>query len=234
MVVYRLLLRSVATRGRIAAMVVLGLVGVLVAVAVLLADVNDPVRAATRFADAFGLSLFAPVVTLVFSVATLGEPNDDGSLVHLWLRPVRRSTIALAGWCASLTISLPLALVPVVLAAAVASGGDPDVIAGSAAAVGLGVLAYSALFTFLGLRTRRSLVWGLAYILLWEGFVASAGRNAARLALRAYTRSVLERATGVELRLATVSPWFSVGVPVAVAVVAVVLTIGRLRRMEVA
>jgi ABC-2 type transport system permease protein len=233
-VIYRILVRAIVTRGRLLALLALGAVGVVVGVIIGVSDIGNPVRASTRFVDTFGLSLYVPVVTLIFSAASLGEAADDGSLVHLWLRPVRRSVIALAGAAASRTVSLPVAVIPVALAGGLASGGDTGVIGGAVVSAGLGVLVYSSLFTLLGLRTRRSLVWGLAYILLWEGFVASAGRNAARLAVRAYTRSVLTDVTGVELRLATVSPAYAVAVPLALAVAGVVLTTRRLRRMEVA
>ena len=98
----------------------------------------------------------------------------------------------------------------------------------------LAVVAYGGIFTWLGLRVRRALVWGLAYILLWEGFVASAGKSASRLAVRAYTRSVLSQATGVDLKLGTVSAFFAVAVPIVVALVWASLTVRRLRRTEVA
>jgi ABC-2 type transport system permease protein len=123
--------------------------------------------------------------------------------------------------------------VPLVLGAAL-TGEGADLVRGTLWSSVLAVVGYSGLFTWLGLRVKRALVWGLAYILLWEGFVASAGRSAARLAIRAYTRSVLARATGVPLKLANVSAAYSVVVPVAVAIVALALTIRRLRRMEVA
>jgi ABC-2 type transport system permease protein len=96
------------------------------------------------------------------------------------------------------------------------------------------VVAYTGIFVFVGLRARRALVWGLAYILLWEGFVAAAGRNATRLAVRAYTRTLLADATDRSLRLATISIGAAVIVPVLVALIAFGLTTWRLTRMEVA
>jgi ABC-2 type transport system permease protein len=114
------------------------------------------------------------------------------------------------------------------------SGAGHGLVGGTLLSATLAVVAYGGIFTWLGLRVRRALVWGLAYILLWEGFVASAGKSASRLAVRAYTRSVLARATGVELKLANVSAFFSVAVPIAIAVVWAGLTVRRLRRTEVA
>ena len=56
----------------------------------------------------------------------------------------------------------------------------------------MGVIAYSALFVALGLRTSRSLAWGLGYILLWEGSIGQAGSGLSRIALRTYTASFLQ------------------------------------------
>ena len=68
----------------------LGLVSVLVGFAIGHADLVDPLRQGTRFVNGFGLSLLVPVATLVFASAALGDPNEDGTLVYLWLRPVAR------------------------------------------------------------------------------------------------------------------------------------------------
>ena len=105
---------------------------------------------------------------------------------------------------------------------------------GTLLSAGIAVIAYGALFVLLGLWVRRALLWGLAYILLWEGFVAIAGENAQRLAIRSYTRSLLRDATGVDLFLADIGRVASIVVPLAVAAVAFALTAWRLRRTEVA
>ena len=48
-------------------------------------------------------------------------------------------------------------------------------------------------------------MWGLLYILIWEGFVAQANASAARLAIRSYTRSLLAETADVYLRLADIA-----------------------------
>ena len=231
--IYRVTLRIQATRGRLIALALLGVVGVLIGLAIGVGDVVDPLEAGTNMINGFGLSLYAPVVTLVFASAALGDPTEDGTLVYLWLRPVPRWQIVAATYLATLTVALPLVLLPLGLAA-VLTGAGGDLVRGALTSAALAVVAYGGIFTWLGLRVRRALVWGLAYILLWEGFVASAGRSAARLAVRAYTRSVLERATGISLKLADVSAFYSVFVPLVVGIAAAALTVRRLRRTEVA
>jgi ABC-2 type transport system permease protein len=231
--IYRVTLQTQAKKGRLAALALLGLVGVVVGLAVGLSDVREPVRAATNMINAFGLSLYAPVVTLVFASASLGDPAEDGTLVYFWLRPVPRWQIVAGTYLATLTVALPLVLISLGLSAAL-SGAGHGLVGGTLLSATLAVVAYGGIFTWLGLRVRRALVWGLAYILLWEGFVASAGKSASRLAVRAYTRSVLSQATGVDLKLGTVSAFYAVAVPVAIALVWTALTVRRLRRAEVA
>jgi ABC-2 type transport system permease protein len=230
---YRLLLRTQVTRGRLLGLGLLGLVAVLLGVAVGASEAADPVEDGIQLVNQFGLSLFVPVVTLVFASAVLGDPNEDGTLVYLWLRPVARWRIALAAMAATLTVALPVVVLPLVVAA-VATGAGAELIRGTLVACGLATFAYAGMFTWLGLRVRRALVWGLAYILVWEGFVARAGATPARLAVRAHARSLLVRIADGPERLIEVSAVTAVAFCLAVAVAAFLLTARRLGRQDVA
>ncbi len=229
---YRLLLRSIATRGRIAALGALGVLGIVVAAAV-----GSDVRDAARFVDGFGLTVTVPLTTLVFASAALGDVIDDGTMVYLWLRPVPRSLIVVAAAAATLTVVGPLVLVPLVIAALV-TGAASTVAVGGALAALVGVGAYTGLFVMLGVRVRRSLIWGLVYIFIWEGFVASAGTTASRLAVRAYTRSILSDMAldpPLEpLKLATIATAYAVAVPLVVLVAALAYAARRMQRQDVA
>lgn len=231
--IYKIVMGGLVTKGRLIVLGLLGVVGIVVGIAVGAADVDDPAKAAADLVNGFGLTVYVPVVTLVFASAALGDPAEDGSLVYLWLRPVARWRIVGGALGAILTVTLPLVVVPVTLMA-ITAGGDGGLIFGAAAASAVGVIAYASLFCYVGLRVRRALVWGLAYVLLWEGFVSAAGKNAARLAVRSYTRSILARASDVELRLGDISPVYAVMVPLVVAGLAFLLTTRRLYRTEVA
>jgi ABC-2 type transport system permease protein len=230
---YLVLLRTQVTRGRLAGLGVLGLVAVLLGIAVGASESADPVRDGIELVNQFGLSLFVPVVTLVFAAAVLGDPNEDGTLVYLWLRPVARWRIALAAVAATLTVALPVIVIPMV-AAAIATGAGSGLVVATLVSCGLATLAYAGMFTWLGLRVKRALVWGLAYILVWEGFVARAGATPARLAVRSHARSLLARLADGPERLIEVSTHTAVVVPLAVAVVAFLLTARRLARQDVA
>ncbi len=229
---YQLLTRSVATRGRVLAVGALAVVSLLTAVVVATSGSDDSLRTAAGFLNA-NLSTLLPVAVLVFGAGTLGDLVDDGSLVYLWLRPVPAWVHVLAAWAATMTVVVPLVAVPTVVAAAIIDA-DPDLVVAGALGVAVAVPAYAALFVTAGVLVRRALPWGLAYILIWEGFVASAGETAARLAIRSYVRSILSEQTGVSLRLAEFSLAVGVVVPLAVTAVVLVVASRRLARADVA
>jgi ABC-2 type transport system permease protein len=229
---YRLFLSWLSGRGRLLGLGALGLVAVVVGLAVGGQPRADRLEIWVTFANAFGLSLLAPVVALLVASASLGNPSEDGTLVYLWLRPVERWQPASAAYLASLTVALPVVAVPLALGAVAARAGA-EAIWGTIASAVVAVVAYCGLFTWLGLRVRRALPWGLAYILIWEGFVAAAGAGASRLALRAYTRSILSDITGQDLRLADMTMPFAVLVPCVVGLGMVWLTGRRLGRTDV-
>ncbi len=227
-----LLLRNQATRGRLFALAALGVVGVLVGAVVTDDSTLDATVAGTRFVNLYGLSLLTPVVALVFGAGALGDLVDDRSLVYLWLPPVPRWVIALAAWIATLVVCVPFTLGASVVMAA-ATGGGADLVIGTLWASLLGLIAYSGLFTALGLRFRRALVWGFAYLLIWENFVAQAGDGAARLSILSYLRSVLSAYTGAGLELADRDLTASFIVPIVVGLLGVAYTARRLHTTDV-
>jgi len=230
--IYQLILRNQITGGRIAAVVALSVLGVLLGLAVGVSDPVDPVDAGTNLIDHYGLQVLVPVVALVFASSALGDLVDDRTLVYLWLRPVNRLVMAGAAALAAFTVVLPAVAVPLVVAASL-TGGGAALIGGTAVAAAVGVVGYVGMFTALGIRFRRALVWGLVYILLWEGFVANASRTASRLSLRAYTRSVMSEYTGIGLDQANLSLAVAIAVPLVVGTVMVLLTARRLHSSDI-
>lgn len=230
--IYGLVLTSQLTRGRAAALAAVGAIGVLIGFAIGRADVADQADAAFGFVQSYGLGLLVPVTALVFAAAALGDPAEDATLVYLWLRPIARWRIVAASFAASVSVALPFAVLPTMVAAA-ATGTGGGLAAGALAAASLAVVAYSALFLGLGLLVRRALVWGLVYVLIWEGFVARSGTAAARLSILVYARSLLaDLADHSPPRLASSIP-IAVATPLAVAAAGLALTTFALRRADV-
>lgn len=231
---YQLLLRQLVTRGRLLALLAVGIVVAGVASAVGASDeIDDPLEAAVQVISNLGFAVLVPVVALVFASASLGDTREDGTLVYLWLRPMARWPVVVGAWLAAITVSLPLTVVPLGVAALL-SGGGGELLGATTLAAVVGVVAYSALFVLLGLIVKNSIVWGLGYVLVWEGVVAAFGSFAARLAIRGYTRSILTSITDIDLDLGDLPLAAGIAVPLLAAAVALVLASRRLRDMDVA
>jgi len=231
---YRVVLRQLITRGRVAALLLVGAVVTVVAVAVGAADTtSDPTETGVRLISDLGFTTLVPIVALVFASAALGDLREDGTLVYLWLRPMDRWPVVVGAWLAALTVSLPLTLIPLTLSSAVVGSGS-GLIGATVLAGIVGVVAYSAVFVLAGLMLKNAIVWGLGYVLIWEGIVAAFGSFAAKLAIRGYTRSILTAITDVDLDLGDLSLTIGVVMPLLAAGVALALASVRLRSMDVA
>jgi len=233
-VLYPVLVRALVTRGRLLAMGALGAVAVLLAVLVRTSSPFDRADVAYNLVDTYGLSILVPVVALVFASAALGDPSEDGTLVYLWLRPVPRWQLALAAGAAALTVSVPLAVLPVVVGSVITGVGARLVI-GSACATLLSAVGYTAVFCGLGLRVRRALAWGLAYLVIWEQAVARIAKGAARVSISVTTRTLNARLAGhTPLPRNAMSLPVAIVVPAVLTVLAVALTARSLNRGEIA
>jgi ABC-2 type transport system permease protein len=239
---YRVLVSQLLTRGRVIGLAMIGAGVVLLGWVVGNVDrgelapaerAEEQLEAGVGLISLVGFTALVPVVALVFAAASLGDTREDGTLVYLWLRPMPRWAVAVGAWSAALTVALPLTVVPITVTAVLLDAGGDLVVAAALASL-VAVIAYSGVFVLLGLLVKNAIVWGLAYVILWEGVVAAFGSAAARVAIRGYASSILTDRTGVSLDLGDVSQLAAVVVTLAVAVVALVLASARLQRLEVA
>jgi ABC-2 type transport system permease protein len=128
------------------------------------ADWGEPVIAG------LGLGVLLPVVALVVGTGVLGSEIDDGTVVHILTKPLPRSTIVLSKLAVAATVTAATVAVPLFVAGALADGvrfGLALVLAGA-----VGAIAYSAVFVAISLLTRRPVLLGLVYVLVWEGLLA--------------------------------------------------------------
>jgi ABC-2 type transport system permease protein len=231
----RLFLRLLATKGRLLALSGLTIAMLLLSVVTGRSDV--PINDTWTLFRSFGLSGIIPIAALVMGSSAFGDLVDDRTLVHLWLRPANRAVIVGAAWVAAVLVCIPFTVVGLTVSLALAKMPSEAIAAGALSSL-LGTLAYSAVFLALGLKLRRALPWGLAYILIWEGVLANAGQGLARIALSLSTRSVAFRAfhnaeETMDVKFAFAS---STGVMVLIGATAVFLglTLRWLERADVA
>jgi hypothetical protein len=95
-------------------------------------------------------------------------------------------------------------------------------------------VAYSAVFCGVGLRVRRALAWGLAYLLIWEQAVARVSHGAARASIFVNTRSLAAHVAHHSPPRNAVAWTTGLIVPLVVAIAALALTSRSLDRGEIA
>jgi ABC-2 type transport system permease protein len=231
---YRILLRTSVTRGRLLAFLAGGALIDLIGYALRVSDYANRETDVYALVDGAGLALFVPVVALVFSTSSLGDLAQDGTLVYVWLRPVARWKVVLVALAATLTVVLPLTLVPVGLAVVLA-GASSKALWAVTASTGLAACAYTAVFTAFGLRVRHALIFGLGYVLIWEAGVATLGKGPASLSIRHYSESLLAHIGSQAVPGAIEADlWPSVIVLAAVTMAGAALTTILLTRQDVA
>ena len=230
---YRTLLAASSSRARVFGFAVVALVELGVAGLLSSQSLADRTATAAQLVDKFGLTLVIPLAALVFGTASLGDPIEDGTYVYLWLRPFGRWQLTLAAYLATLTSVIPLAVLPTVAGGLVIDHSSSMARAAVAASL-VTAFAYSAVFVLLGHLTARALIWGVAYLLILEQFIARGGSGLGFISVHSHAVSVLARLLDRHLQL----DYFSLATAVVVPVCFILAWLGwsmvRQNRMSVA
>lgn len=231
---YITLLRGISSRARVLGFVVVAVIEIVIAVLLLAQNLSDPTAAAVQIVDKFGMTLIIPLAALVFGTAALGDPIEDGTYVYLWLRPIGRWQLTAAAYLATVTMVLPLAVVPTIVSGVVV---DPtfDMLIGAIVSALLAGIAYSAVFVLLGQVTQRSLIWGIAYLLIFEQFIARGGKGLGFISVHSHAVSILSKSVGdVDIALDYFSRPVALVVPIVFALGWLVWSAAHQNRMSVA
>ena len=229
---HNVLLKQLITKGRLIGITIIGLLPILLGW-VIGRQSDDPLEAGVGFVSYMGLSILIPIVALIFASASLGDTREDGTLVYLWLRPISRLSVSTGAWAASVTIALPLSVIPMTISAILLDAGNSVITATIITSI-LAVLAYSSLFVILGLIVKNPVLWGIAYIFIWEAIVASFAKPAAALAVSGYSRSIITGQTNVEFDyLFDPSQSVSILMLIIITIAGIAFSSARLNRLEV-
>jgi ABC-2 type transport system permease protein len=192
----------------------------------------DPAEWAPGVLLGLGLAVVLPVISLIIGTGVLGSEIDDGTIVHILTKPLARREIIFAKLAVAVGVTAVTTAVPLAVTGLLAGSGE----LAFALAVGavVGALAYSALFLLLSLVTKRPVLLGLIYILVWEGLLGRYATGTRVLSIEQYVITVVDKLAP--------TPYFTgaVSVPVALIMSGVfvigctALAINRLRSFSVA
>jgi len=140
---------------------------------------SSPDRAFAQVAAEGIFGLVLPIAALVIGDSVLGAEIRAGSFHFTWLSPTPTWQIVLGRWVGGSTVALVTIAPSAALAALVA--GSPSSAWPAFAAAAVGSAAYVAVFIAIGCLTRRTAVWSLAFVFLFERLLGAALTGIAQL-----------------------------------------------------
>jgi ABC-2 type transport system permease protein len=193
--VFSVSLRGLLFRPRSLALAAVPLFTAVVSLLVLVA--GDSESADEAYAGLTGqllVPLVVAFVSLIMGVSAFTDDREDGTLLLLMATPLPRWSIVgqklAAAWLTVQALCLP-ATVTCALLGVRSSAGTGEAVAATVGSVLLTGLAYCAVFLLLSLVTRRAVLAGAFYIVLWEGTVANFAAAADSLSIGAYGRAIV-------------------------------------------
>ncbi len=229
--------RGLLGRRRTVGVVVLAAAPVLAAVVLAFGGgIGDANTLAREVYESITLGLVIPLAALLLGTGALGTAFDDGTIVYLLLKPVRRRTVLLAAVVVAGVATALLTLATTLVAGLLLLGlSDAALLAGMLAATLLAAVLYAAVFVALSVFTGRALLLGLGYVLVWEGLVTSLLEGTRILSIREYAASLVGAMSGTASSGSGggVDPLVALVLSAAALVLAIALGAWRLGRFEV-
>ncbi|MCW6005505.1 ABC transporter permease [Micromonospora sp. CPCC 205371] len=179
-----------------------------------------------------GLAVVLPVIALIAGTGVLGSEIDDGTIVHILTKPLPRWQIVLPKLAVATAATAVSVAVPMYVAGVLADSVGLGLALAAAGTVG--ALAYSALFLALSLVTRRPVLLGLVYVLVWEGLLGNFVSGTRVLSIQQYVITIADKIAPTPLLEAKVSLGVAVVMSALFTVGFTVLAIDRLRSYSVA
>jgi ABC-2 type transport system permease protein len=231
--VYRLTLRSLLDGRRTLALALLALVPVIPAVVFAAAGEIEPQIFWARLVQRLIIPTVAAFVAVVIGASAIGDERDDGTILYLLSTPQSRLGLVVTKVLASWTAAALLLTPPVVIAGLIALGDEATAgrILWPVAGMLLACLCYCAVTAWLSTVSRRPVVIGVLYILLWEGSIATFAASADRLSIAAYGRVIAVEGI-VDVNAPETSPAVAVIVLPVVVAISVWAAARRLTRSE--
>lgn len=193
-VVIAITARQLLSRRRSLLLVLLGAIMVLVAVALRVSLDEVYLQEYTAaLLNNFGVATLMPLVALLFGTGAIGSEIEDGTAVFLLAKPVSRWSILVSKLVVASGASIVLTCVPIFVAGLIVDGGLGDgLVIGFTVAAAIGSILYCTVFVALSLVTGRALVFGLAYVLIWEGLLAGLFAGTRTFSIRQQTLAIAD------------------------------------------
>ncbi|MGW1883542.1 ABC transporter permease [Streptomyces sp. NPDC002133] len=211
--VARLTYRALLGRRRAAVLFILpGLLLLIAASVRAFNGVDDQIAADVL--GGFAIATMVPLIGVIAGTGAIGPEIDDGSIVYLLAKPVKRPTIIITKLIVAIAVTMAFSAIPTLVAGLILNGNGQQIATAYTVAALVASIAYSALFLLLGTVSRHAVVIGLVYALVWETLFGSLVPGARTLSVQQWSLALAEKIGG-EGMIAS-----DVGLPLAVALLA--------------
>ena len=175
-----------------------------------------------------------PLVVLAIASAAFANEIEDRTLANLTLSPIPRWQIVVPKLLGAMTVAVPFIVGSAFITSQLYFDGDMTAVIAVTVGAFVGVALYSSVFIWAGLMTTRAIGFGLLYVFLWEGIFSGFVSGVRFLSIRHYSIALMH---GLDERRFAGSDNLSFGVAIGASVVVFVLflllSVRRLRRMDV-
>jgi ABC-2 type transport system permease protein len=230
-------LRQLLSRRRTILLLLLGALMLLVALGLRVgAEGANLPRYTSVLLETFGIATLMPLVALLFGTATIGAELEEGTAIYLLAKPVPRWVTLITKLVVAAACSIALTCIPILLAGLLAGGGQNGMVLAFTVAAAAGSVIYCAIFVALSLITGRALIFGLGYILIWEGVLAGLFPGTQTFSVRQQTLAFADALTNAPTAIFSAPLELGTAAVMAllVIVVATVIAIRRLTNIEIA
>ena len=147
----------------------------------------------------FALATMVPIIGVIAGTGAIGPEIDDGSVVYLLAKPVKRPTIIFTKLIVAIAVTMAFSAIPTFIAGLILNGNGQQIAVAYTVAALVASIAYAALFLLLGTITRHAVVFGLVYALVWEALFGSLVSGARTLSVQQWSLAVAQKVSGGDL-----------------------------------
>ncbi|MBO0510296.1 ABC transporter permease [Streptomyces beijiangensis] len=190
--VARLTYRALLGRRRAAILFILPALLIVIAAAVRAFSGADD-QVATDVLGGFAMATMVPLIGVIAGTGAIGPEIDDGSIVYLLAKPVKRPTIIITKLFVAVGVTMAFSAVPTFIAGMILNGNGQQIAVAYTVAALVASIAYAAIFLLLGTITRHAVVVGLVYALVWETVFGNLVAGARTLSVQQWSLSLAEK-----------------------------------------
>jgi ABC-type transport system involved in multi-copper enzyme maturation permease subunit len=145
----------------------------------------------------FYLQFLILILALFFGTSVASEETEGQTLVYLTTRPIPKSAIVLGKYSAYTTLVILMMSVGVLLSFLILNVNNLGnfslykILLRDVVVLGLGLICYTAFFTFLGVFLKKSIIVGLVFSFGWENVIQYFPGSTQRFSIIHYLKSLL-------------------------------------------